>query len=107
MNLPETGFLREAQILPQREITAEEAALNREAYEKAAAEARQAGRKPKVDNRPRRPRPASPGLIPVGHATWWRGVKSGRFPQPVKLGGRITCWRVEDIRALIANGIAS
>jgi predicted DNA-binding transcriptional regulator AlpA len=28
-------------------------------------------------------------------------VKSGRFPQPVKLGPRITAWRVEDIRALI------
>lgn len=40
-------------------------------------------------------------LIPVGKTTWWNGVKSGRFPKPVKLGGRITAWRVEDIRALI------
>ena len=29
------------------------------------------------------------------------GVKSGRYPLPVKLGPRITAWRVEDIRALI------
>jgi prophage regulatory protein len=28
-------------------------------------------------------------------------VKSGRYPQPVKLGPRITAWRVEDIRRLI------
>jgi prophage regulatory protein len=41
------------------------------------------------------------GPIPVGKSTWWAGVKSGRFPQPVKLGPRITAWRVEDIRALI------
>lgn len=40
-------------------------------------------------------------LIPVGRTTWWAGVKSGRFPKPVKLGQRITAWRVEDIRTLI------
>ena len=39
--------------------------------------------------------------IPVGKSTWWDGVKSGRYPKPVKLGPRITAWRVEDIRALI------
>jgi prophage regulatory protein len=41
------------------------------------------------------------GPIPVSKSTWWAGVKSGRFPQPVKLGPRITAWRVEDICALI------
>ncbi len=45
--------------------------------------------------------PPQPPLIPVGKSTWWAGVKAGRFPQPVKLGPRITVWRVEDIRALI------
>lgn len=40
-------------------------------------------------------------LIPVSKSTWWAGVKSGRFPKPVKLGKRITAWRAEDIRALI------
>jgi prophage regulatory protein len=43
-------------------------------------------------------------LIPVGKSTWWAGVKTGRFPQPVKLGPRTTAWRVEDIRALIEKG---
>jgi predicted DNA-binding transcriptional regulator AlpA len=47
---------------------------------------------------------APKGPIPVGRSTWWAGVKDGRFPQPVKLGPRITVWRVEDIRALIENG---
>ena len=40
------------------------------------------------------------GPIPVSKSTWWAGVKSGRFPKPVKLGPRITAWRVEDIRQL-------
>jgi predicted DNA-binding transcriptional regulator AlpA len=40
-------------------------------------------------------------LIPVSKSTWWDGVKSGRFPKPVKLSARTTAWRVEDIRALI------
>ena len=100
MKIPETGFLRESQILPQREITEDEARRNREVFAEAAAKALKTS-----TNLPRRARPASPGLIPVSHATWWRGIKEGRFPKPVKLGARVTAWRVEDIRALIANGI--
>lgn len=45
--------------------------------------------------------PPLPALFPVSRTTWWAGVKSGRYPQPVKLGPRITAWRVEDIRRLI------
>lgn len=44
------------------------------------------------------------GPIPISKSTWWAGVKDGRFPKPVKLGPRITAWRVEDIRQLIENG---
>ena len=43
------------------------------------------------------------GPIPVGKSTWWAGVKDGRYPQPIKLGRRITAWRAEDIRALMAR----
>jgi prophage regulatory protein len=46
------------------------------------------------------------GPIPVGRTTWWAGVKSGRFPKPVKLGPRITAWRVQDIYDLIDKGVA-
>jgi prophage regulatory protein len=49
-----------------------------------------------------RAEPPIPAVIPVSKSTWWAGVKSGRYPQPVRtLGLRITAWRVEDIRALI------
>jgi len=40
-------------------------------------------------------------VFPVGRSTWWKGVKDGRFPAPVKLGPRSTAWSVEDIRALL------
>lgn len=42
-----------------------------------------------------------PPIIPVSKSTWWAGVKSGRYPQPIKLGERTTCWNVLDIRKLI------
>jgi predicted DNA-binding transcriptional regulator AlpA len=45
--------------------------------------------------------PAIPPLIPIGRSTWWEGVRTGRYPKPVKLGPRTTAWRVEDIRDLI------
>lgn len=44
------------------------------------------------------------GPIPVSKSTWWAGIKDGRFPKPLKLGSRVTVWRVNDIRALIENG---
>lgn len=67
--LPESGYLRLAQIIGDASTT-----------------------------------PPTPALIPVKKSSWWAGVKSGRYPQPVRtLGARITAWRVEDIRALIAN----
>jgi len=45
--------------------------------------------------------PPIPPLIPVSKSSWWAGVKSGKYPKPVKLGTRTTAWRVEDIRDLI------
>ena len=45
--------------------------------------------------------PPTAALIPVGKSTWWEGVRTGRFPKPVKLGPRTTAWRVEDIRVLL------
>ena len=57
--LPETGYLRQSQIIPT--------------------------------------------IFPFSSATLWRKVKAGTFPKPVKLGPRITAWRVEDIRAHIRD----
>ena len=43
----------------------------------------------------------APPIIPVSPSTWWAGVKTGRYPQPVKLGPRTTAWRARDIRDLV------
>lgn len=83
--LPETGYLRLPQIIGQQAISREQADANKTR-----------------GKHPSRPREFIPALIPVGKSSWWAGVKSGRYPQPIRtLGTRITAWRVEDIRALI------
>jgi prophage regulatory protein len=46
-------------------------------------------------------KPPIPAIIPVKKSSWWQGVKTGRFPKPVKLGPRTTAWRCEDIKAYI------
>lgn len=40
-------------------------------------------------------------VYPVGASTWWRMVRMGHAPKPVKLGPGTTAWRCEDIRAFI------
>jgi predicted DNA-binding transcriptional regulator AlpA len=42
-------------------------------------------------------------VFPVSRATWWAGVRSGRYPTPVKLGPRTTAWRAEDVRKLMEH----
>jgi prophage regulatory protein len=48
-----------------------------------------------------RANPPTPPIIPVCRSSWWAGVKSGKYPRPIKLGPRTTVWRADDIRALI------
>ena len=42
-------------------------------------------------------------VFPVSRSAFWAGVKTGRYPKPVKLSPRCTAWRVDDIRELIEN----
>jgi prophage regulatory protein len=42
-------------------------------------------------------------VIPVSRSSWWAGVKSGKYPKPVKLGENTTAWKAEDIHALISK----
>jgi len=49
-----------------------------------------------------RVRKGNPPLIDVSPATWWAGVKSGRFPKPVR-NGSMTFWRGADLLALIES----
>lgn len=42
-------------------------------------------------------------VYPVSKSHWWALVKRGTAPQPVKLEGRVTAWRSEDILAFLAQ----
>lgn len=84
-SLPEIGYVRLCQIIGRREITKEQADANR-----AAGTGRQ------------RPCEAIPAIIPLSATAWWRGVKCGRYPQPIKVGAS-TLWRAEDVRALVES----
>ena len=42
-------------------------------------------------------------ILPIGRSTWWAKVKSGEYPQPVKLGPRTTAWRAKDIADLVTK----
>ena len=39
-------------------------------------------------------------LFPVSRSAWYRGIKEGRYPAPIKLGKRTAAWSVESIAAL-------
>ena len=38
---------------------------------------------------------------PVSRSAWWAGVKSGRYPAPVRLSDRCVAWKASAIQALI------
>ena len=47
--------------------------------------------------------PPIPPILPVSRSSFWAGVKSGKYPKPIKLGPRTTVWSVDSIRAFIAS----
>lgn len=46
---------------------------------------------------------APKGPVPVSRSTWYKWVRIGKAPKPVKLGLRISAWRDEDINDFISN----
>jgi predicted DNA-binding transcriptional regulator AlpA len=47
-------------------------------------------------------------VVPFSPATLWRRVKDRSFPQPIRLPGRMTAWRLGDVtRWLDAQGSAA
>ena len=50
--------------------------------------------------------PPIPAIIPVAKSTFWQGIRTGRYPKPIKLSPRVTVWKVEDIRAFIEKSNA-
>jgi len=48
-----------------------------------------------------------PDILPISKTSWWNGVKSGLYPQPVKLGPRTTAWRESDVMRIVSQGVKS
>jgi predicted DNA-binding transcriptional regulator AlpA len=42
-------------------------------------------------------------ILPIGRTTFLNGVKSGIFPQPVKLGVRTVAWKSGEIMAMVES----
>ena len=42
-------------------------------------------------------------IIPISRASWWRGVRDGRYPKPFKLSPRVTVWKLSDIEAIFQD----
>ena len=83
--LPEDRLLTLTQIIGQKEITQEQADENR-----------------KRGKGPKKKRPGKKAIIPVGKTCWYEGMKSGRFPKPIKIGnGRGKFWLEGQILDLI------
>lgn len=43
------------------------------------------------------------GIIPMCRASWYNGIKAGRYPKSVKLSEKSVAWSSKDIDALIAR----
>ena len=43
-------------------------------------------------------------LLPISPASWWNGVRAGKYPRGIKLGPKTTCWRLSEITALAETG---
>lgn len=41
--------------------------------------------------------------LPFGKTTLWEWSKDGRFPAPIRLNNKITCWRCEDVHMWLAT----
>lgn len=46
-----------------------------------------------------------PEILPISKTSWWNGVKSGKYPKPIKLGKGTTCWRESEIMAIVSGGV--
>jgi prophage regulatory protein len=42
-------------------------------------------------------------VIPISRELWWSGVKSGRFPAPIRLSPRKPAWRSSEIGLLVSG----
>lgn len=88
-NLPDSAYLRQVQILGEKEVTIEQAEAN------------------KIRGKgPRRARSATPAIYPVSPATWWRLIQKGIAPAPHRLSPRTCGWQVGQLRQFLESQAA-
>lgn len=46
-----------------------------------------------------------PAIIPISRGSWYRGIKAGKFPKPVRLGEMTAVWLMSDIQKLISDTV--
>lgn len=49
------------------------------------------------------PKKGIPPILPVSKTSFYRGIREGVYPAPVKLTARTAVWRVSDIKALLSK----
>ena len=86
--LPDDYLIRPAQLVGTLPVTAEQAERNRTIRKETG---RNCG--------PVRAHPGAPGMLPMSAATLYRLIGQGKFPKPVKLGERVSAFKVGDVRA--------
>lgn len=42
-------------------------------------------------------------IFPISKSGWFRGIQDGKYPKPIKLGERVSAWRVGDILKLVRS----
>jgi len=43
-------------------------------------------------------------LVPISKSTLWNWTRQGKFPAPVRLSRRTTCWKLSDVQRFIEKG---
>ena len=42
-------------------------------------------------------------LIPVSRESFYEGIEKGHYPKPLKVGKKLSVWKLSDIRDLVAK----
>lgn len=45
-------------------------------------------------------RPHFEAIVNVSRSAWWAGVRTGRYPKPIRLGPRTTVWLGSEVYAI-------
>jgi predicted DNA-binding transcriptional regulator AlpA len=53
-----------------------------------------------------RANPPIPALLAIGKSSWWAGIKTGRYPEGIKLGPRTTVWSLQAVLDSVEKHVA-